>query len=176
MPPASAAAKAPANEPGRVNGGQGIPGRGGSKVISHNAEPILDAGASARLRDQLLGELGEIASSDEAAIWAHRILGTKNSLTEADARQVEDAFQAKLETLARSDDFSDQPLVPVPSASQSVERQPVGPAVALDGLPFEEAVNCHDATPPSISVAEGRQGDVPDFVELGVDRPCGSGP
>ena len=39
------------------------------------------------LRDQLVEELKEIASSDDAAIWAHRILGAKNSLTEADARR-----------------------------------------------------------------------------------------
>ena len=101
MPPASAAAKPAPNRHGRLNGGQTIPGRGGSKVVSNPAKPILGAEASATLRDQLVGELKEIASSDDAAIWAHRILGAKNSLTEADARQVEDAFQAKLATLER---------------------------------------------------------------------------
>jgi hypothetical protein len=94
MPPVSAAAKPAPNRHGRLNGGQSIPGRGGSKVVSHPAKPILDAEASATLRDQLVGELKEIASPDDAAVWAHRILGAKNSLTEADARQVEDAFQA----------------------------------------------------------------------------------
>ena len=100
MPPASAAAKPAPNRHGRLNGGQTIPGRGGSKVVSNPAKPILGAEASATLRDQLVEELKAIASSDDAAIWAHRILGAKNSLTEVDARQVEDAFQAKLATLA----------------------------------------------------------------------------
>ena len=99
VPPASAAAKPTPNRHGRLNGGQTIPGRGGSKVVSNPAKPILGTEASATLRDQLVGELKEIASSDDAAIWAHRILGAKNSLTEADARQVEDAFRAKLATL-----------------------------------------------------------------------------
>ena len=99
MPPASAAAKPAPHRHGRLNGGQTIPGRGGSKVVSNPAKPILGTEASATLRDQLMGELKEIASSDDAAVWAHRILGAKNSLTEADARQVEDAFQAKLATL-----------------------------------------------------------------------------
>ena len=99
MPPASAAAKPAPNRHGRLNGGQSIPGRGGSKVVSNPAKPILGAEASATLRDQLVEELKAIASSDDAAIWAHRILGAKNSLTEVDARQVEDAFQAKLATL-----------------------------------------------------------------------------
>ena len=100
MPPASAAAKPAPNKHGRLNGGQSHSAqqvRGGTKVVSNPAKPILGAEASATLRDQLVAELKAIASSDEAAIWAHRILGAKNSLTEADARQVEDAFQAKLD-------------------------------------------------------------------------------
>ena len=113
MPPASAAAKPVPNRRDRLNGGQTIPGRGNSKVFSNPAKPILATEASAALRDQLMGELKEIVSSDDAAIWAHRILGAKNSLTEVDARQIEDAFQVKLETLAGPDDFSDQPLAPV---------------------------------------------------------------
>jgi hypothetical protein len=115
MPPVSAAAKPEPNRHGRLNGGQSTPGRGGSKVVSHPAKPILDAEASATLRDQLVGELKEIASPDDAAVWAHRILGAKNSLTEVDARQVEDAFQAKLATL---DAGSGQPPPPTPSAPQ----------------------------------------------------------
>jgi hypothetical protein len=47
------------------------------------------------LRDQLVHELQEVGSSDGAANWAY----TKNRLTEADAKQVEDAFRARLATL-----------------------------------------------------------------------------
>jgi hypothetical protein len=86
MPPASAAAKPTPNKHTRLNGGQTIPDRIGSKAVSKPPKPILGAAASAMLRDQLVEELKAIASSDDAAIWAHRILGTKNSLTEADAR------------------------------------------------------------------------------------------
>ena len=38
----------------RLNGGQTIPGRGGSKVMSNPAKPILGTEASATLRDQLV--------------------------------------------------------------------------------------------------------------------------
>jgi hypothetical protein len=86
------------NRHGRLNGGQTNSGRVGAKVSSDQAKPILSPDASATLRDQLVGELEGIASSDEAAIWAHRILA-KNTLTEADARQVEGAFRAKLAML-----------------------------------------------------------------------------
>jgi hypothetical protein len=140
MPPALVAAKPTPNRHGRLNGGQSIAGRGGSKGISNPAKPALGSEASATLRDQLVGELKEIASSDDAAIWAHRILGAKNSLTEADARQVEDAFQAKLATL---EDGNGQPISPAPSAprvspSGRPRRQPRGPAgtaaAAADGI------------------------------------------
>ena len=102
MPPASAAAKPTPNRNGRLNGGQGhsrARAVAAQKSSCNPAKPILGAEASAALRDQLLVELKAIASADDAAIWAHRILGAKNSLTAADARRVEDAFQAKLATL-----------------------------------------------------------------------------
>jgi hypothetical protein len=56
------------------------------------------------LRDQLLGELKEVTSVDAAAIWARRSLPAKNSLNVADARQLENAFQARLEELERGAD------------------------------------------------------------------------
>ena len=48
------------------------------------------------LRDQLLRDMGNLSSAEGAAIWARRILPAKNTLHEADARQVEEAFDAKL--------------------------------------------------------------------------------
>jgi len=121
MPPPSATAKP--NPDGRLNGGQTIPSRRGSAKVATNSEkPILSREASATLRDQLVEELKALASSDDAAIWAHRILGAKNRLTEADARQVEDAFQAKLETLERAAGISGRPLSPVPSAPPPSHR------------------------------------------------------
>ena len=48
------------------------------------------------LRDQLMSELKDVKSAEDAALWARRILPAKNSLNVADARQIEDAFQARL--------------------------------------------------------------------------------
>jgi hypothetical protein len=110
-PSAPTAAKPAPNRDGRLNRDQSIASRGGSKVVSNTTKPVLDAEASAMLRDQLLAELKDVASSDEAAVWAHRTLGAKNSLSEVDARQVEDAFQAKLATL---EVVNGQPSSPVP--------------------------------------------------------------
>ena len=58
-------------------------------------------------------ELKAISSAEDADIWAHRIPGAKNNLTEVDARQVEDAFRAKLATL---EDAGGQSSPPTPSA------------------------------------------------------------
>ena len=51
---------------------------------------------SAVLRDQLLRDVGNLSSAEGGAVWARRILPAKNTLHEADARLVEEAFQAKL--------------------------------------------------------------------------------
>jgi ERF superfamily len=60
----------------------------------------LDAMASVRLRDVMLGELNEIGSEDDAAKWAHRRMQDKNKLNAADAKHIEEAFRAKLLSFA----------------------------------------------------------------------------
>ena len=62
------------------------------------AKPALAADLSAALRQQLFAEISDLGSSDDAALWAHRSMGRKNTLTAADAQQVEDRFRAKLMT------------------------------------------------------------------------------
>jgi ERF superfamily len=64
------------------------------------AKPALAADLSAALRQQLLAEISDLGSSDDAALWAHRSMGRKNTLTAADAQQVEERFRTKLITLA----------------------------------------------------------------------------
>jgi hypothetical protein len=71
--------------------------------------PILGPEASAALRDGLLDELDGLNSADAAAAWAHRSLPAKNTLTAADARLVEERFQARLGALGNGEP-SDEPL------------------------------------------------------------------
>ena len=59
---------------------------------SATLEPI----ASAALCQRLTAELKDISSAEQAADWAHRVMAAKNSLTIADAEQVERAFQERL--------------------------------------------------------------------------------
>jgi len=63
----------------------------------------LDPDQSAALREKLLTELGYITSADLAAAWARDALTAKNSLSAADAKLVEDAFERRLLELPSSD-------------------------------------------------------------------------
>jgi ERF superfamily len=73
------------------------------------AKPALAADLSAALCQQLLTQISDLASSDDAALWAHRSMARKNALTAADARQVEEKFRARLIALtAAVEEFSPQ--------------------------------------------------------------------
>lgn len=73
------------------------------------AKPVLATDLSATLCQQLLAQISDLRSSDDAALWAHRSMARKNSLTAADAQKVEEAFRAKLGSLANPlDDSSPQ--------------------------------------------------------------------
>jgi hypothetical protein len=115
---------------GLLNGGHSRPaldGRRGSKP-QLPIEPMLGPEASSELRDRLGTELSEVASSDDAALWAKRRLGEKNRLTASDARRVEEAFQAKLAGFGGPADgagMPDQPMaanVELPQASGGFEQ------------------------------------------------------
>jgi ERF superfamily len=102
--PSSQTKRRPGNQNGRRNSGQTSSTQQFSsgrraKAVSNPPKSDLDPQASAVLRDQLLAEIGEIKSDEEGANWAHRILSAKNTLTAADAVRVEQAFQARLETI-----------------------------------------------------------------------------
>jgi hypothetical protein len=59
---------------------------------------------SASLRIELLRQIDGLSSADEAALW-------ENQLSAADARQVEEAFAAKLAAIpAKADDVTAQSL------------------------------------------------------------------
>jgi hypothetical protein len=66
----------------------------------NSTDSALGPEASAELCDRLLAELGALDSADAAALWAHRCMGQKNRLIEADAQRVEELFQARLTSFA----------------------------------------------------------------------------
>jgi hypothetical protein len=106
MAPASKSENPAGNPKGRLNGGPGrstqqqVTGSTRTKAASSATKPNLEPEASAALRDQLTAELTGVSSADDAANWAHRVLGAKNTLKTADAERVEQAFREKLASIA----------------------------------------------------------------------------
>jgi hypothetical protein len=114
-----------------MNGGHATshtPGRRG-RTQPIPAKATLEPAKSAALADQLRTELASLTSPDAAANWAHRIMGAKNSLTAADARRVEAAFQSKLAILtngpANLDEAPLSPTEPGPSPLPMTPRAEV---------------------------------------------------
>src|SRR5262249_11493436 len=89
------------NKRERFNGGERQSVQGASGVhrakagsTSHRAKPEPEQ--SAALRGQLITELENIRSAEEAANWAHRVMGAKNTLAGGDADRVGRASQERL--------------------------------------------------------------------------------
>jgi len=83
---------------GDLRGGQGQ--RFSPERPPEVAPPFLEPEASSALRDQLMTEVESLSSGDDAASWAHRVLGKKNTLVESDGVRVEGAFRARLAVLS----------------------------------------------------------------------------
>jgi hypothetical protein len=77
-----------------VSGSTPPPARASKPVSTRPA--ALDVESSKQLRDEMLAEIQAIKSSDHLAIWAHKRLPAKNTLTEEDARVVETHYQVVL--------------------------------------------------------------------------------
>ena len=74
--------------------------RAASNGLIHNQpKAVLTSEASASLRGQLIAEIADFNDEDELALWAHRQMSSKNSLTADDARTLEGAYQLKLNGL-----------------------------------------------------------------------------
>jgi hypothetical protein len=68
------------------------------KPWSPPKEP-LEPEKSAALRDRLVGEIGALASEEQATAWAQKTMVAKNTLATVDCRVVEAAFAAKVAEL-----------------------------------------------------------------------------
>jgi hypothetical protein len=120
-------------------------GNGRGSAIGKATPPaLLGATLSASLREMLLAEISAITSYALAARWAQNALPRKNSLTAADAKLVEDAFESRLSELP----VSEQPE----RASEQTLPPDTGPVV---GLPVAQRVVPDDGT----SMSTAKQGE-----------------
>jgi hypothetical protein len=108
---------------------------------ANSANPRLKAQLSAMLRDQLMSELKGMTSAEDAAIWARRILPAKNALNSADARQIEDAFQARLAVVEGASDGPDRQA---PAVAERSIRKFWPASIDKSHLPYPEPRRIRD--------------------------------
>ena len=108
--------------------------------------PVLAAAASAALRDQLVAEIRDLKDGDGLALWAHRRLPAKNTLSAEDAHAVEAAYQAVLDAtdrdaLAQPGPDPIQPPEPISISSEEVASASNGTAAAGRQPSMDETVS-----------------------------------
>jgi hypothetical protein len=113
---------------------------GDGKLPGPSASSVLGIQLSASLRESLIQQLPAINSPDEAAAWAHRNLPAKNKLTAADAKMVEERFQARLLQIDQQ---------------EAAPAAPAGAPPALAGLPHDVPLQSHASA--SVAVARATQ-------------------
>jgi hypothetical protein len=121
---------------------------------------------SVALRDQLLSELETLSTAEAATTWAHRILGAKNSLTETDAKHVEDAFQSKLSILGNGNAGIGEGPLPV--------LEFAGPPLLRDSRGTEpgEKPGSSGIDKSALTLSEPRRIRDKDHVRFVAKQPC----
>ena len=92
---------------------------------------VLGEQLSASLRENLIEQLAAINSADEAAAWAQRNMPAKNKLMAADAKMVEERFQAKLLQIEQQLAAGETSPAPPAPAGMPEWAAPDGPAHAF---------------------------------------------
>jgi hypothetical protein len=111
--------------------------QGGTSKPAASARSILHAELSAAVREQLIAEIARLQTEDEAAVWVHRNLPTKNTLLPADANLVEADFRNRLAVIESTSAMLEQQLLEAPMQS----------AAASAKIPFFDNEEKSDALP-----------------------------
>jgi hypothetical protein len=109
-----------------------------SKGVVHSP-PVLSSELSRQLREKLLAEIGALKDGEELALWAHRHLAAKNTLTADDARVLEGAYQTIVDSIYASESFA--PISQIADDPQ-------------DRIQTEAQVVGQNTSPPSVAKAE----------------------
>jgi hypothetical protein len=146
---------------------------------------VLEPDKSAAMCDQLIAELLQLRSFEEATEWAQRALGTKDSLRDADAAVVETTFASRMAEWASTGSAE----VPLPSSSSASHgevslaalRASVELGTAKDAAPTETPTavrrsickkqqrGCASAPPSATAAAQGEE-RVNDAVSWHIDK------
>ena len=86
------------------------------------------------MRDKLLSDIAGLASADHASTWARDAMSTKNTLAEADARQVEQAFEQKVSTLIEAESVDGSPPQAQVGEGSAPALAPSAPAASDEAM------------------------------------------
>ena len=129
----------------------------------------LSADQSALKRDLILSDLETVDSPDAAALWAQRVMASKNSLTAADAARVEAAFHTKVSRFPKDGNE----VTAAPHAVQSGMNEdagPDGPATHAVAAPATDAVSGVDKS--ALAFPEPRRVRDKDHLRFVANQPC----
>ena len=87
------------------------------------APTILGPEQSAAVRGQLVADIGQLQSPDEAADWVHKNLPLKNTLTAADADLVEARFRDRLAAVESASTAGDEQSESAPKKGCAAEAR-----------------------------------------------------
>jgi hypothetical protein len=154
-------------------------GNGRGSAFGKATPPVLlGATLSASLRELLLAEIAAIGSSELAARWAQDALPRKNSLTAADAKLVEDAFESRLSELPVSEQPAPLGGQTLPPDTGPVVGAPVAQRVvpdegtALSTAKHGEANSAMPVDKSALAVAAPRRYRNRDHLRSIVKMPC----
>ena len=157
------------------------PGNGQFNGVQHNAplparrnegqpaqaKPILEAAASALLRDRLIAEVHSLGSGNDAAIWAQKTMVNKNTLIAEDARVLEEAFQARLDALGTNGDGVDSSKAEERNLASPTPPEPHEPAAKSKHRRRSRAID-----KSALPMPEPRRARDRDHVRSVAQHPC----
>jgi hypothetical protein len=145
---------------------------GDGNLSGRSARSVLEVQLSASLRENLIRQMAAINSADEAAAWAHRNLPAKNTLRAADAKMVEERFQARLSAIGEghtSDRTSDGPVF----GGTSDGLAPDKPPTAVADQSADQSVSVVSVGGPEVSASHKASSRVKKQPRSDVVHPLG---
>jgi hypothetical protein len=163
----------------KVNGGQlngsgqrsakpEIPLRRVETPKTPTANPVLGLHASAKLRERLILEIGELRSGEDAAKWAQQSLAEKNRLRASDAAHVEASFETKLADLASTS--TDLPQRQQQSLAEASDFAAMGPN--SNASKSNERARSQAIDKSALALPEPRRVRDRDHIRSIVQKPC----
>lgn len=105
--------------------------------------PQLEPGASERLRQQLMSELGQLGDGEALAAWAQRVLPLKNQLSNSDCHFLEEGFAARLHEIGGAAEDGRKPLEPNVEEPTGERAELTRAVVNVIGKPVRERDRNH---------------------------------